>query len=191
MRKLWIRAALSGVHRSSANSKLALAYLIGDPWNLRSSDEAIRFQKTNEIFEDAFGHVNTLLEIGCGEGLQSRYLEKLCNELTGVDVVPRAVKRARLALPNAKFAVGDIGDAVWSQQLPTFDAVVAFELLYYIEDIEHAVARINRIGRACMISCYEQAMHHVEPALDQIPNVSRKTISAGDKTWIVAWWKND
>jgi SAM-dependent methyltransferase len=190
LRKLWIRTTLSNVHRSGANYKLALAYLMKDPWNLGSSEEALRFQKTNKIFEEVFGHVNTLLEIGCGEGLQSAHLQKLCNELTGIDVVPRAINRAILALPNAKFLVGDIGDVPWSQQLQNFDAVVAFEVLLYVKDVEQAIARMNRLGRACMISCYEQAVHHIEPALEKIPNVSRRVITAGDKRWVVAWWKS-
>lgn len=71
-----------------------------------------------------------VLELGCGAGtpetrrLASRF------RLTGVDISPRQVERARTAIPNAEFVCADLTGI----ELPagSFDAVVSFYVLNHV-----------------------------------------------------------
>src|SRR5690349_11073402 len=101
-RRLWMRYALRGVGQADNHSRLDLAYLVPDPWKLDSEAEHVRFRETSAALERAFGRPRTILEVGCGEGVQSEYFAKQCDRLTGIDVSPRAIERARRRLPAAE-----------------------------------------------------------------------------------------
>ena len=83
-------------------------YLVPDPWSLNGEGEGLRFGQTNRLIQEKFGHPHSLLEIGCGEGLQSNELQQVCNRLYGIDISRRAIKRAKLWCPKATFVVGDM-----------------------------------------------------------------------------------
>jgi len=72
LRKLWMRLIVRHTDFSDNYSAFQTAYLMEDPYNLRSAAEAHRFSETNRIIRANFGRVNRLLEIGCAEGYQSR-----------------------------------------------------------------------------------------------------------------------
>ena len=81
-------------------------YLVRDPWSLSSESERSRFRQANRAIMENFGHLQGVLEIGCGGGLQSCELQQVCDRPYGVDVSGRAVRRARRRCPQATFAVG-------------------------------------------------------------------------------------
>ncbi|HZT94586.1 MAG TPA: class I SAM-dependent methyltransferase [Gaiellaceae bacterium] len=71
-----------------------------------------------------------LLELGCGGGTpETRRLAQRF-VLTGVDISPRQVERARAAIPNAEFLCADFTEL----ELPdgSFDAVVAFYVFNHV-----------------------------------------------------------
>ena len=70
--------------------------------------EQSRFIQTNALIEARIGRVETILELGSGEGHQSEHLSRLCRRLDGVDVSARAVQRAQEKLPNCRFGVGEV-----------------------------------------------------------------------------------
>src|SRR3546814_1302193 len=100
-----------------------MAYKLGDPWNMESRLEQARFVATNAVVARAFGRVGTLLEVGCGEGHQTRVLDELADEVYGIDVSPTAVERARERVPKAHFAATDIHGQPWGDQPGRFDLV--------------------------------------------------------------------
>jgi cyclopropane fatty-acyl-phospholipid synthase-like methyltransferase len=65
-----------------------------------------------------------LLELGCGSGGQETRRLARRFALTGVDISPRQVERARAAIPEAQFLCADFTDL----ELPagSFDAVASF-----------------------------------------------------------------
>ena len=71
-----------------------------------------------------------LLELGCGAGAPEtkRLAERF--QLTGVDISPRQVERARAAIPNAEFLNADFTEL----ELPaaSFDAVVSFYVFNHV-----------------------------------------------------------
>ncbi len=164
-------------------------YLLPDPWSLDCERERFRFEETNRLILDNLGHSGSLLEIGCGEGLQSSELLKVCNHLHGIDISRRATLRARRRCPQATFAVTDL----YGLSLPTpatrFDLVTACEVLYYMADVTGALKRLSELGRACLISYCDNVRQTMDVHVKVIPGVRFETISYEDLSWTLAWWR--
>ena len=165
-------------------------YLIRDPWSLSSDRERSRFRETNQLILENFGRCKSLLEIGCGEGLQSIELQKVCDRLSGIDVSRRAIKRARRLCPQATFAVGNFYNLPPSMPLTRFDLVTACEVLYYMGDISLALMQISELGRGCLISYYDGAARVLNEHVSKIPGVRFDTVSYEGTSWTLAWWRN-
>ncbi len=88
----------------------------------------------------------SVLDIGCGEGLDCRYaLEKLgAGRVLGVDVDARVLQRARSACPGAEFAAADACDPGWSVQPGQWDRVLCCEVFEHVPDPDALVAAIAR-----------------------------------------------
>ncbi|MGH6856139.1 MAG: class I SAM-dependent methyltransferase [Methylocella sp.] len=135
LKALWTRAMLRGVHYRNRYQQLDLMYLITDPWNLDNPRDRFRFEKTNRLIRHEFGHVASVLEVGCGEGYHSQYLARVCDRLHGCDVSARAVERARRRCPTSTFSVGTLSD-ILADGGRVHDLVVACEALYHMNDIQ-------------------------------------------------------
>lgn len=191
-RRSWMKYALRGVGPNDNFERLDLAYSIEDPWNMNSPREVARFEATNRIIERAFGRVGTLLELGCGEGHQTQYLQRLADRAYGLDVSAKAVERAKQRLPAAKFAATDLHNQPWSAEVPRFDLITACEVLYYMKDVDQTLARMSELGRNCFVTIFAPAARRVGQHLDRIPGLHKEWVWYEDGTvWLVAWWKNE
>jgi SAM-dependent methyltransferase len=188
VRRLWMRYALRGALQSDNRNRLDLAYLLHDPWKLDSESEHVRFKGTSNRLERAFGRPRTILEVGCGEGIQSRYFARQCYRLTGIDVSSRAVGRARRRVPCAELIVGDIYTQAWSNELNRFDVVVACEVIYYMRDVPRFLTAMSQLGRGCLVTYFAAAERNVGRDVRAIPGVSMDEFGHGDRTWHVAMW---
>jgi 2-polyprenyl-3-methyl-5-hydroxy-6-metoxy-1,4-benzoquinol methylase len=190
VRRAWMKYALRGVRQNDAHDRLERAYLMPDPWKLDSDQERHRFAETNRHISKAFGKIDTLLEIGCGEGHQSQVLSQVCNHLTGIDVSATAVGRARKRVPGAEFAAGDLFAQPWVSQPEIFDVVVACEVLYYLSDVPRtldAMERLSRVG--CLVTYFAPAERKIGPAVSARRGVQRDSFRFGETEWTVAWWR--
>lgn len=190
VRRTWMKYAMRGVGGADDYERLELAYRLGDPWNMESRLEQARFAATNALIARAFGRVGTLLEVGCGEGHQTRVLGELADEVHGIDVSSTAVERARERVPGAHFAATDIHGQPWGDQQGRFDLVVACEVLYYIKDIPATLARMRHLGRACLVTIFAPALVRVGPHLEGIPGLHKDWMQHEGETWLVCWWRN-
>lgn len=190
VRRAWMKYAMRGVGGADDYERLDLAYRLGDPWNMESPLEQARFAATNALVERTFGRVGTLLEVGCGEGHQTRVLCAVADEVHGIDVSPTAVARARERLPMAHFAATDIHGQPWGDQQGRFDLVVACEVLYYIKDIPATLARMSHLGKACMVTFFVPALGRVGPHLEDIPGLHKDWLHSRGETWLACWWRN-
>ena len=190
VRRMWMRYAMRGVGGADNYQRLELAYRLGDPWNMDSGLEQARFAATNELLERAFGHVGSLLEIGCGEGHQTLALQALADQVHGLDVSQTAIERARVRVPGAQFAATDIAGQPWGGGAGRFDLVVACEVLYYIRDIPATLERMNHLGRACFVTFFVPALGRVGPHLDAVPGLQKDWIHRDGVTWLACWWRN-
>ncbi len=79
-----------------------------------------------------------VLEIGCGTGINTRYLAENCRSVTAIDFSERMLGKARenVAAENVKFARGDIRLG-WEVENSSFDLVVCALVLEHIENLGH------------------------------------------------------
>jgi SAM-dependent methyltransferase len=193
VRRAWMKYAMRGVTQADAHDRLDLAYKVRDPWRMDSEQERFRFAETNRIVHRALiapsPRLGTLLELGCGEGHQSEHLIRLCDRLTGLDVSPTAIARARARLPSAELVAGDLYAQPWAGEADRFDVVTAFEVLYYVSDIPRLLAAMSRLGKACAVSYFAPAARVVEQPLMAMPILGRDTIRYRDVEWRLAWWR--
>jgi predicted TPR repeat methyltransferase len=151
----------------------------------------MRFTETNRILLREFGPVATLLEIGCAEGHHSLHLMQVCRQLYGLDVSPRAVRRARRRCPEAVFVAGDLTNVARFINAPQqFDVVVACEVLYYIEDVSGALKQMSGLGRQCLVTYFSSHREKLDRELGAIHTAGQETIRCDDHSWSVVWWRN-
>jgi SAM-dependent methyltransferase len=184
-----MRLALRGVHFGDRHRRLDSLYRLRDPWSMETDAQRFRFRATNQLIEQEFGRVGSILEVGCGEGHQTEHLLTVCDHVLGTEISARAVERARERCPNAEFAVGD----VFAGELPAsgrqFDLVLGCEVLYYTKDVPAALRRLGELGRACLVSYYERPAPHLDPYVLALPGVRSTKLTFGDSAWTVAWWR--
>lgn len=190
MKRGWMKIALREISDNDNHAELDRVYRVPDPWNLDSPTEHVRFESTNRVIERNFGKVGDLLEIGCGEALQSEYLQRLCQRLHGLDVSATAVQRARERIPAATFEVGDLGQQPWVHQGRRFDLAVACEVLYYISDVPATFEHMNRVADACFVTYLSSAGHKLDAVIDAIPGVRKDWSNYGGNCWLMAWWRS-
>jgi SAM-dependent methyltransferase len=190
LRDYWVRLALRRVHYADRADKLDLLYAIEDPWRLGSAKEQARFAWTNRLIEAEFGRPSTILEIGCGEGHQSQHLSRICDQLYGVDVSARAVKRAARRCPSGKFVAGDPFAFRLAGMPEPVDLVAACEVIYYVKDVPAFLARLSALGRACLVTYYQGQAPTLEPYLAALPDCRRERFRFDDTEWNAVWWRN-
>ncbi|HKC50272.1 MAG TPA: class I SAM-dependent methyltransferase, partial [Myxococcota bacterium] len=85
-----------------------------------------------------------VLDVGCGSGLPIAAALAREHRVTGVDVSPEQIRRARENVPSATFLLGD----AMSVEFPaaSFDAVVSFYAVFHLPREEHE-ALFRRIER--------------------------------------------
>jgi SAM-dependent methyltransferase len=170
--------------------ELDLLYILDDPWHMASAKEQARFAWTDGIISANFPGLDTLLEIGCGEGHQSQHLSRLCDRLYGIDVSRRAVRRASHRCPNARFASGDGLTFSFGDMPAAVDLAVACEVLYYVEDVPQFIERISCVGRACLITYYQGQAERLDPHFSALANCKRGQFRFDDAEWNAVWWHN-
>ena len=97
----------------------------------RKSEAGIEFQALSDLLHDG----DAVLDIGCGAGvpiaaaLAGRY------RVTGVDVSPEMIRRAKRNVPAGEFMCADIMSAAFPPS--SFDAAVAFYSIFHLPRQEH------------------------------------------------------
>ncbi len=194
VRRTWMKYAGHGMSAAEVLSGLERLYDTPDPWKMASPREQFRFARTNEIIAreliEPQRRVGTILEIGCGEGHQSEYLQRLCQQLTGIDIVARALERARRRLPGVEWVVGNLEEQPWAGAGRSFDIITACEVLYAFADIPATLRLMSRLGNACLVTYFGGAAHAVERPLRRMPLQGRASFRYGEITWTAVWWRS-
>jgi len=195
-KRAWMKVALRGTRFSDNHDRIDLAYKVEDPWLMNTPKERYRFEQTNEIIERAFGDsssgkLGTMLEVGCGEGHQTEYLSRLCENMYGFDVSATAVERAKTRLPHATFAACDMTTQPFLKD-ERFDLVVACEVLYYMEDVPLFLRQMSELGRHCLVTYYDgRGSKQIAARLAELSNTETASFRFEDVTWCAVWWSNE
>ncbi|MGV8930552.1 MAG: class I SAM-dependent methyltransferase [Luteimonas sp.] len=186
-RRLWMKYALRGAGNDN-HERLDLAYRVADPWNMDSALEQARFAATNACIESAFGHVGSVLELGCGEGHQTQYLARVSDRQYAIDISPQAIQRASQRVPSAQFAATDVFHLPWADMTSRFDLVTACEMLYYLRDPAATIERMRVLGRNGLVTFFAPACGRIGPHLERIPGLHKEWFYHGKTAWLVGWW---
>ncbi len=93
---------------------------IEDTWWYEGTDKFISLLSRNA----------TVLDIGCGTGVKSKYLSNKGFKVTGMDFSEKMIEIAKKEVPNVDFVVGDIYEL--DSYKNKFDAVFAQAVLLHI-----------------------------------------------------------
>lgn len=72
------------------------------------------------------------IDVGCGEGFNSKYLLSEGFEVTGIDISPKAIKYAKANAPGAKFKVFDVIEEDLTKLNDTFDFCLEWSIMHCI-----------------------------------------------------------
>ncbi|QIG54013.1 class I SAM-dependent methyltransferase [Altererythrobacter sp. BO-6] len=170
---------------SGRYGRLDTLYRMRDPWQLDGSLEQRRFMVTNRIIKARYGRANRLLELGCGEGMQSLHLREICHELTGLDVSPRAIARARERLPGARFLAGPGEQLALLLPGERFDLVIACEVLYYAADPALLLSQLQSASDQLLVTVFAP----LAGLLDGPGWEALEPITAGKLLWHCRVWR--
>jgi malonyl-CoA O-methyltransferase len=94
-------------------------------------------------------HGRDVLEIGCGTGLNTRYLAEHSRSVLGIDFSAGMLAQARrnISASNVRFEQADIRQG-WSLPERAFDVVVCMLVLEHIEDVDHVFREAARLLRS-------------------------------------------
>jgi SAM-dependent methyltransferase len=99
-------------------------------------------------FAADFSAGKDVLEIACGTGQGIGLLARRAKRVTGLDIDPELVRRARLSYanrPNVDFVVGNAEELPFSDK--SFDVVILFEAIYYLARPDRFAKEARRVLR--------------------------------------------
>jgi ubiquinone/menaquinone biosynthesis C-methylase UbiE len=94
------------------------------------------------------GRTDTVLEIGCGQGVGAGIIYDLFSprEYVGIDLDPKMIERARRkqnGLSSARFLQGDAADLPFTGN--SFDLAVDFGIIHHIPNWRDALKELHRV----------------------------------------------
>jgi ubiquinone/menaquinone biosynthesis C-methylase UbiE len=156
-----------GWYRSNHGPFEELYRTVRDPWNFETSHYEQRRLRTLLKSVRTYPH-DTVLEVGCGEGLFTAQLGSIARDLVAIDVSETALERARKRYPRASYIKAGLEDF---QTDRTFDIIVCAETLYYIQDVAHAIDKMTRLGRYCLVSYLSRETKNLDSYFTDLPEV--------------------
>ena len=136
-----------------------------DPWNFEASSyERRRLQGLLEIVKQ-YPH-DTILEVGCAEGVFTSELSKIAKRVVAIDVSPTALARAKQRCKDVTFVQSSLQDFQWDSR---FDLVVCAETLYYVKDVPEAIQHLSNLGSYCLVSYIDREIKNLDSYFLQMP----------------------
>lgn len=107
-----------------------------------------RGQRTRELLGMILPFAPKVFELGCADGIMSRWIAARCQYLVGIDIAGVCIRRCEaLGLPNAEFHRGELEDIA---SIGDFDLAVATEVLEHVPDPQETVHRLGSMARGIL-----------------------------------------
>lgn len=115
------------------------------------------WEEPYEVVDKMLPKEGNITDLGCGEGLLSNFLaiSSPKRKITGLEIAPERLKRAKKRIKNTNFKVGDI---IKSSYPSSADAVVLFHVLHHLpsrkfqeEVIKKAKKSLGKKGKLIIV----------------------------------------
>ena len=141
-----------------------------DPWGLQYSPLAMQRYLTLIETISQVAPCTAILDVGCGEGIFTKYLTGFAPEVVGIDVSPTAIERAKMRVPRASFHCAALEDFHSERR---YDLVVAVEMLYYVESVDATLEKLQALGKTVIVT-YGHQRKRLDSHLDRFCDQSSK-----------------
>ncbi len=120
---------------------------IADEYSRQPVKNQTAYEQTLAATRTYLKPTDHVLELGCGTGSTALTLAPDLKRITASDISPRMVaiaerKRSESGLDNVEFLPAAVGEQTLNWQ--TYDAVLAFNLLHLLPDLDRALSDIHR-----------------------------------------------
>jgi SAM-dependent methyltransferase len=158
---------------------------VTETWGLPATHEQLAMQYCRYRLAGDMGEGRAILEIGCGSGMGLAYLRQRAARVVGGDYTQALLDEARAHLERAPVARFD------AQALPfpdaSFDVVLMLEMVYYIPDLDRALAEARRVlkpGGSLLVTVPNPDRPDFNPspfsvAYPNAPDLARRLRAAG------------
>ena len=168
MAEFWLGTMVEGDNAPSKIDKCPPDYIVGLYSTFASSFDQLLVQKldykTPTKLRRALKSVcnskrifKKCLDLGCGTGLSGLAFRDIVDELTGVDLSPEMIEKAKQRRCYESLLVGDIF-SVFNQSIPRYDLVLACDVFCYIGNLSEVFASVStslsRNGYFCFSTEY-------------------------------------
>jgi 2-polyprenyl-3-methyl-5-hydroxy-6-metoxy-1,4-benzoquinol methylase len=125
------------------------------------------------------------IDVGCGEGFNSKYLKSKCFEVTGIDFSKNAIKFAKKNAPGINFKVKDMVDGDLTK-LGKFDFCLEWSIMHCINPKERVkyvknISSILNSGAFYVSSCFNIKADKFGKPGDKV-----RDAPTGKKLWFVS-----
>lgn len=156
-----------------------------DAWNFQVARDAQKLtapsrRQAERLVErlDGLGrHDLEMIDIGCGTGWICDRIIKF-GRVTGIDLAPASIERARQRLPAGRFLLGDVSIA--ALELSSFDVVASLEVLSHVADQAAFMARIAELlkpgGRVYIATQNKPVLERWSAIHEPIPGTIRRWV---------------
>jgi ubiquinone/menaquinone biosynthesis C-methylase UbiE len=93
------------------------------------------------------GELDSILDVGCGNGLLLSRLGKYFGSCHGIDYAEAMIDQADLQMPEGNFSVGHADSIVHADN--TFSRVLCFSIFHYFPNHTYAESVISELIRVC------------------------------------------
>ena len=106
--------------------------------------------KYHDFFLENITANDTVLDVGCGNGIVTRDLSKKAREIIGIDILNRSIQKARkdCSHKNVQFICGDATKYTFKT---TFNAIILSNVLEHIENRVEFLHRIRPLSKKFLI----------------------------------------
>lgn len=138
--------------------KQAISLYAVTPWEVFLSNFKF-WEEPYEVVDRILPKEGTITDLGCGEGLLANYLALSSpkRKITGYEIAPERLSRAKKGVSNASFKVGDIVKVSY----PKSDFVVLFHVLHHLPGrqaqervLNKAKGSIKKGGKLVIVEVY-------------------------------------